>query len=128
MAGCTQRRHSEHTCQLPKNFAISLRGAMFVALSAARVRCIAIADGVYPGPRHYTPRVLLKFRDGKRIMYEQADRTFHFTSLMLYAEVRLRHETLRHETQTTTGPCFIFFMCAGVGLEERSLFCTSLRL
>jgi hypothetical protein len=65
VAGCTQRRHSEHTCQLPKNFAISLRGAMFVALSAARVRCIAIADGVYPGPRHYTPRVVLKFRDGK---------------------------------------------------------------
>lgn len=123
MASCTQRRHSEHTCQLPKNFAISLRGAMFVALSAARVRCIAIADGV-PWSRHYTPRVLLKFRDGKRIMYEQADRTFHFTSLMLYAEVRLRHEM----TQTTTGPCFIFFMCAGVGLEERSLFCTSLRL
>ena len=78
----------------------------------------------YPGPRHYTPRVVLKFRDGKRIMYEQADRTFHFTSLMLYAEVRLRHET----QTTTTGPCFIFFMCAGVGLEERSLFCTSLRL
>ena len=34
----------------------------------------------------------------------------------------------RHDTQSTTGPCALFFICVGVGLEERSLFCTSLRL